>query len=84
MIVDSEIVSTLLRTLNSCGGIPLREDFVFTQYNVTAMTVQTMAALREHLEHCRSKGWCDYLVDEVDRARKWFILEAGKVLLARR
>lgn len=81
--MDSEIVTGLLRTLHTCGGIPLREDFVMTQYNVMAITVQPMAALREHLEHCRSKGWCDYVVDEVDRARKWFILDAGKALLAR-
>ena len=45
------------------------------------MTVQTMAALREHLQYSKDKGWVDYLVSEIDRAKKWFITPEGKVIL---
>ena len=81
MIIDAEIITNLLRVLNSCGSYPVREDIIYTQYNSTAMTVQTMAALREHLQHCKDKGWVDYIVSEIDRAKKWFITEEGKVIL---
>ena len=81
MIPDSEIITTLLRVLNSCGTYPLREDIIYTQYNTTAMTVQTMAALRAHLQFCKDKGWVDYLCSEIDRAKNWFITSEGKVVL---
>ncbi len=82
MIVDSEIITNLLRVFNSCGSYPIREDILYTQYNSTAMTVQTMAALREHLQHCKDKGWVDYIVDALDsKTRKWFITSEGKVIL---
>lgn len=82
MIVDTEIVSNLLRILNAFGSCPAREDIIFIQYNQSTMTVQTMVALREHLQHCKDKGWIDYLVDPLDsKTRKWFITQEGKVIL---
>jgi hypothetical protein len=82
MIVDSEIVTNLLRVLNSFGTCPAREDIIFIQYNQSSMTVQTMSSLREHLQHCKDKGWVDYIVDALDsKTRKWFITSEGKVVL---
>lgn len=83
-LIDSEITTGILRVLQSCGGYPVRENMLYTQYNSANMTVQTMAALREHLQHAKDKGWVDYIVDEIDRAKKWFITSEGKVLLAGR
>ncbi len=84
MIIDSEITTGILRVLASCGGYPVRENMLYTQYNSTVMTVQTMAALREHLQHAKGKGWVDFIVDEIDRSQKWFITPEGKVLLQTR
>jgi len=81
MIPDSEVITNLLRVLNSCGSYPVREDIIYTQFNSSSMTVQTMATLREHLQHCKDKGWIDYIVSEIDRAKKWFITPEGKVIL---
>jgi len=81
MIVDSEIVSNLLRVLNSFGSCAAREDIIFIQYNQSAMTVQRMDSLREHLQHCKDKGWVDYIVDPINSAKKWFITQDGKVIL---
>jgi hypothetical protein len=83
-MIDAETMLGLLRTLHSCGGIPVREHLLYTQYNAAAPGVRTMECLREHLVHARDKGWIDYVVDEIDHAKKWFILEAGKALLAGR
>ena len=83
-LIDAEIMTTLLRDLHSNGGIPVRENLIITQYNMSAMTVQSQAALREHLSQAKDKGWVDYIVDEIDRARKWFITAEGKALLAGR
>jgi hypothetical protein len=83
-MIDSETMTGLLRVLQSCGGIPVRESVIFGQYNASATTVQTMAAIREHLQHAKDKGWADYIVDEIDRARKWFITAEGKALLSSR
>ena len=82
--IDSEIVIGILRVLKSCGGYPMRENLLFTEYNSTAMTVQTMSAIREHLQHAKDKGWTDFIVDEIDRSKKWFITTEGKVLLQNR
>lgn len=82
--IDSEIMTTLLRELHSNGGIPVRENLIFTQYNCSAMTVQTQATLREHLNHAKDKGWADYIVDDFDRSKKWFITPEGKAVLAGR
>lgn len=82
--IDSEIVTGILRVLNSCGGYPVPENLLFTQYNSSQITVQTMAALREHLQHSKDKGWVDYFVDQIDRSKKWFITPEGKVLLMSR
>ncbi len=84
MILDSEVVTGLLRVLRSCGCYPVREDILHTQYNSSAMTVQTMAVLREHLQHAKDKGWVDFMVDEIDRSKKWYITNEGKVLLQNR
>lgn len=82
MIVDTEIVSNLLRILNSFGSCAAREDILHIQYNQSAMTVATMAQIREHLQHCKDKGWVDYIVDPLDsKTRKWFITQDGKVIL---
>jgi len=83
-MIDSEITTELLRVLRSCGGNPLREDILHTQYNISAITIQTMAALLEHLQHAADKGWVDYVVDEIDREKKWFITPAGKAVLLNR
>ena len=83
-LIDSEITIGILRVLRSCGGYAVREDLIYVQYNSTAMTVQTMAALREHLQHAKDKGWADFIVDEIDRSKKWFITPEGKVLLQNR
>jgi len=50
MIVAPEITPNLPRVFNSCGSSPIREDILYPQYNPTAMTVQTMAALREQIQ----------------------------------
>jgi hypothetical protein len=82
MIVDTEIIQNILRVLNSFGTCPAREDIIFIQYNQSAITVQTMAALRDHLQHCKDKGWVDYIVDSIDsKIKKWFITQEGKVIL---
>ena len=83
-MIDAEITTDLLRVLQSCGGIPVRESVIFAQFNSSAMTVQTMADLREHLQHSKDKGWVDFIVDEIDRSKKWFITTEGKVLLQNR
>jgi len=48
------------------------------------MTVQSQATLRLHLQHAKDKGWADYLCDEFDRAKKWFITPEGKAVLSNR
>lgn len=83
-LIDAETMTGLLRILQSCGGIPVCENLVFTQFNMSAPTVQTMAVIREHLMRAYDKGWVDYLVDEDDKAKKWWITQAGKVNLAGR
>ncbi len=82
--IDTETMTNLLRVLQSCNGIPMRENLVFTQFNISAPTVQTMSTLREHLMRAYDKGWADYLVDEDDKAKKWWITLSGKANLANR
>ncbi|MCX6994151.1 MAG: hypothetical protein NT011_13555 [Kiritimatiellaeota bacterium] len=83
-MIDTETMTGLLRVLQSCGGIPVRENVIFGQFNSAAVSVQTMSTIREHLMRAYDKGWVDYLVDEDDKAKKWWITQAGKVNLAGR
>ena len=83
-MIGTETMTGLLRVLQSCGGIPVRESVIFAQFNGVTVTVQPMHVIREHLQHAKDKGWVDYIVDEIDRVKKWFITPEGKVLLAGR
>lgn len=81
-MIEQETMLGVLRVLASVGGYPCRENVIYGQFNSAQPNVQTMATLREHLEHAKSKDWVDYLVDEIDHAKKWYITPAGKVILA--
>lgn len=81
-MIELQTMTRLLTVLNSMGGYPARESVIYGQFNASQPDVQTMASLREHLQHAKDKGWTDYIVDEIDRAKKWFITPEGKALLA--
>jgi hypothetical protein len=82
-MITKSVVKTTLNVLNQCDGYPLAEKTLFIQTNIEldAMAVST-SELKEHLVHCKSKGWVDYMVDEIDGSKKWFITDAGKVVRA--
>ena len=81
-MIELDTMTRLLTVLNSMGGYPARESVIYGQFNASQPDVQTMTSLREHLQHAKDKGWTDYIVDEIDRAKKWFITPEGKTLLA--
>jgi len=81
-MIEIETMTRLLGVLNSMGGYPARENVIYGQFNASQPGVQTMATIREHLQHAKDKGWVDYIVDEIDRANKWFITPEGKAILA--
>ena len=80
-MIEKLIIKTILNVLLQCDGYPLAEKTLFIQTNVelSAKAVGT-SELKEHLVYCKSKGWIDYIVDDIDGTKTWFITPAGKVV----
>lgn len=80
-MIEHETMTSLLSVLSSMGGYPARESVIYAHVNAGQPDVKTLACIREHLAHARAKGWADYIVDEIDHGKKWFIRPEGRALL---
>ena len=82
MAIDRNTVIGILRVLQQCGGHALSEETLFQQINLSEPKAVSSQWLSEHLQHCVDKGWVDFKADAIDRRRKYFITEEGKIALA--
>ena len=81
MDINKVIIITILNVLYQCDGHMIPEKTLFIQVNIEldGMAVGT-SELKEHLNHCADKGWAEFKTDQIDRSRKWFITDDGKVV----
>lgn len=79
-MIKKPVINSILNVLHECNGNPIGEAALF---NFTNMKLDAMAAtsdeIKANLQHCKTKGWIDYIVDDYGET-KWFITDAGKVV----
>lgn len=80
-MIKPAVTKSILAVLSECNGNAIGEEalFNFTNMKLDAMAVST-AELKEHLVHCKDKGWADYHIDPMSGPDRWFITERGKVV----
>lgn len=81
MAIDRSVTLAILRVLHQCQGYTLTEEVLFQQVTAAMPQPITMAWMRQHLQICYDKGYVDFHVDQIDEAHKYFIKDAGKLII---